>query len=173
MKIIRISVVIAALFSSWLLPARADVAERFGGTNNLSLVASPKSVTAWRTIGSFAASRSFADLTNRFNKAGVGIAVSSNLVAQLTKILQDERSYMPPESHDNCIHEPDLVLTFSDGRKDLDLFFCLDCHVMLVRTSGGQDTKDSLFANGTPKEIVRIMKHIFPKDETIQALRED
>ena len=175
MNIIRISVVIVALFSSWLLPVRADVAERFGGTNNLSLVVSPKSVTAWRTIGSFAASRSFADMTNRFSKAGVGIALSSNLVAQLTQILVEEHSYLSPEWHDNCIHEPDLVLTFSDGTKHLEVFFCLDCHVLMVEIREGQPpvTADSLFAEGVPQKIIRIMKQIFPKDDAIQALHEN
>ena len=178
MKIIHISVVIVALFSSWLLSARADIAERFGGTNNLSLMASQKSVTAWRTIGAFTANSSFTDLTNRFNKAGVGTLVSSNLVTQLTKILLDERSYMPPEWHDHCIHEPDLVLTLSDGAKNLDVFFCLDCQVVMVKTGDrpkGQPpvTTDSLFAEGVPKRIIHIMKQIFPKDDAIQALHEN
>jgi hypothetical protein len=167
------SIIVAVVFSLSFSPVHADIAERFDGISNSNLVRSSTSVMAWRTVGSFSPSDSIADMmSKRFSKSGAGAAVSSNLVAQLSKILLDERSYMSPEWHDNCIHTPDLVLTFSDGKKSLDVFFCLDCQVVMVKTGEGQPpiTTDSLFADGIPQKIILIMKRIFPKDHVIQAL---
>lgn len=175
MRLARSFVILTLVILSSISLVRADIAERFGGIGNSNLVASSISVTAWRTVGSFQTSKSFEDMMKRFNKDGSEIAAPRNLVAQLSRILLDEHSYMPPEVGDACIHEPDLCLTFSDGKKSLDVFFCLGCEVMMVKTGDrpkGQPpiTSDSLFAEGVPQKIIRIMKQIFPKDNAIQGL---
>ena len=175
MRLARSFVILTLVILSSISLVRADIAERFGGIGNSNLVASASQVTTWRTVGSFQTSKSFEDMMKRFNKAGTGTVVSSNLAAQLSRILLDEHSYMSPEVRDNCIHEPDLCLTLSDGKKSLDVFFCLGCEVMMVKTGDrpkGQPpiTSDSLFAEGVPQKIIHIMKQIFPKDNAIQGL---
>jgi hypothetical protein len=146
---------------------RPTVAERFGGNKNTNLIASPKTVTAWRTVGSFGLITSGADMANRFKKVGSGVTVPSNLAVQLAGILLDDRSYESPDVADSCIHVPDLVVTFSDAKKQLDAFFCLDCHVMIVEPGD----RDYLFKQGVPQRVIGIMKQIFPSDAAIQALQ--
>jgi len=147
------------------LPA-TGVSERFGGVTNMDLVAVPKTVTAWRII--FASQRDGPPIvvTNRFTKPGPGILVPTNLVAQLTPILLDRRSYYPPEMHDNCIHQPDLLLTFSDGSKSLDVMFCMNCSIMMVSTKeGGFETVDSLITGAASTKLSHIIQQIFPNED--------
>jgi hypothetical protein len=156
----------------------ATVGARFGGATNVSLVASPKTVTAWRTVGSFQPSESYQDSLKHFTKSGTGILVPPDLVIQFTNILLNERSYISRSVVDQCIHEPDLVLTFSDGTRDLDLFFCMDCQIMLVKIGDGEkgqppNTVDSDFTRIAAPKLTHIIKQIFQKDDAIQRLKDD
>jgi hypothetical protein len=147
-----------------LLP-EASISERFGGVTNLNLVAVTKTITAWRIIFASQPDGPPIVVTNRFTKPGPGILVPTNLVAQMTTILLDRHSYWPPEVGDNCIHQPDLFLTFSDGAKSLDVLFCMDCSVMMVRIKqGGFETVDSLLTNVAFAKLSHIIQQVFPNE---------
>ena len=144
----------------------AAVSQKFGGDTNLSLVASLVTVRAWRIIFTHQDDGPPKPIINRFTKPGPGVLISTNLVAQLTKILIDGHSYMPPDVSDNCIHEPDLLLTFSDGRRTLDVLFCLDCAVMMVRPVEGRfETVDSLLTTPASMRLNQIISQAFPNDD--------
>jgi hypothetical protein len=156
-------VVLALAFLLRPLPLRGDNADRFGGRKNADLLASATSATVWRMFD------------HGLKKLGSGNTVSSNLVAQLTTILLDEHSYMPPDLGDNCIHEPDLLFIFGQAAKKLDIFFCLDCHAVMVKIGEGPKgeppvTKLSLLTGSASRRIVRIVKQVFPNEYAIQAL---
>jgi len=147
------------------LPA-TGVSERFGGVTNMDLVAVPKTVTAWRIIFREPARWASHSRYKSFHKTRPGILVPTILVAQLTPILLDRRSYYPPEMHDNCIHQPDLLLTFSDGSKSLDVMFCMNCSIMMVRTKeGGFETVDSLITGVASTKLSHIIQQIFPNED--------
>jgi hypothetical protein len=151
---------------------------RFGGITNLSLVAFPKTVTAWRTVGAFQPVQSQEDELKRFTKSGTGVLVPTDVFMQLTNILLNEHSYISRSVADSCMHEPDLILTFSDGTRDLDLFFCIDCQIMLVKIGNGENghppnTVDSDLTRAAAPKLAHVIKQIFPKDDTIQRLKDN
>jgi len=176
-QFMRLCIFLLTLSAVCLLGCRRDalgISDRFGGAKNVSLIASPQTVTAWRTIGSFTSITNSEDLLKHFNKSGAGVLVPPDLVMQLTNVLLDKRSYL--NVADACIHVPDLVLTFSNGTNDLDLFFCLDCRVIMVKTGEGEKgqpplTMDSDLAKTASSKLVHIMKKVFPKDDAIQSLK--
>ncbi|MGD0816723.1 MAG: hypothetical protein ABSA83_24290 [Verrucomicrobiota bacterium] len=179
MRILRAAPIIAltvAISLSLPVSAHAGISEIFGGTTNLSLVASPKTVKAWRTVGSLKhhGLGRYEDYASYFNKSGTGVLVPTNLVTQLSKFLLDERNYS--SVRDDCVYQPELVLTFSDGTRNLDLFFSTGCRVMLVKTAdrGSEQAPATVDTTITKhSELVRIMKQIFPNDDAILALKEN
>ena len=175
-----LSLVIVCLFGcSRASQDAVTIGVRFGGTTNVSLVASPKNVTAWRTDSSLQPSESYeVSLLKHFTKSGVSISVPPDLVMQLTNVLLNERSYISRRIADQCIHEPDLVLTFSNGARDLDLFFCIDCEIMFVKIGDGEKGQppnqvDSDFTRVAAPKLAHIIKQIFPKDDAIQRLKDN
>jgi hypothetical protein len=149
---------------------------RFGGSNNCRLVKNPKRVIAWRTVGPPKSEQEIG--RSSFEKVGKDIIVPKKLLTEITDLLLDEKSYLSDESQDNCAHDPDLAFSFSDGTKRLDVFFCLDCQVMIVNNQSAYTENPpfpsySTFQTGIPGKIVRIAKKLFPRDEPIQVLKED
>jgi hypothetical protein len=178
MKAIELLLVVVGLISFATSHLNAgEMEDRFGGNEYVALIEAPTSVKAWRTVGSL---KSYStDLKDFYRKSGKAKLVSTNLVVQLSKVLLDKTSY----SHfggpgKECRPFPSVILTFSNGKRDLDLFFCFECKVLVVKA--GADDK------GTPVELrggsdfdasyvkfARIMKKIFPKDTQIQSLNEE
>ena len=152
-----------------------DVNNRFGGIENATAIAKPDSIKAWRTVGSLKSSESvtFADF---YQKAGKATLVPTNVTEQLCKILLDERSYLHLRGKEkSCTVLPGVILNFSSGKRDLDVFFCFDCNILIVRT--GTDEKRipiELNSDFDPRrpELVRMMKLIFPNDAQVQSLKE-
>jgi len=87
----------------------------------MDLVAVPKTVTAWRDYFREPARWPPIVVTKSFHKTRASVFCSLPFGRAITPILLDRRSYYPPEMHDNCIHQPDLLLTFSDGSRVLDV----------------------------------------------------
>ena len=158
-----------ALFSAAILISfncfGSDASNRFGGVENSAIVAKPVSVKAWRTVGSVKSSPG-----DYFEKFGNPIIVSTNLAAHLSKVLLNESSFENSSSTPKqCLLEPGIVVTFSSGKHDLDVFFCFECNVLVVKS----ETKEiGNSFDPSRVELVQIMKKIFPKDPQIQSLKE-
>jgi len=175
----RLFTFLLTLAAVCLMGCRRDtlgISDRFGGTTNVSIMASPHTVTAWRTVSSFTSITNSEDLLKHFNKSGTGHLVPPDLITQITNVLLNKHSYL--NAADVCIHAPDLVVTFSEGAKGLDLFFCLDCRVIMVKTGEGEKgqpplTADSDLTKTASAKLVHIMKQIFPEDDPIQSLRDN
>ena len=176
MKAIKFLLVAVGLISFATSHLNAgEMEDRFGGNEYVALIEAPTSVKAWRTVGSLKSD--FTDIKDFYRKTGKAKLVSTNLVTQLSKVLLDEKSYSHFDGPGKaCRPFPGVILTFSKGKRDLDLFFCFECKVLVVKA--GTDDK------GTPVELrggsdfdasyakfVRTMKQIFPKDAQIQSLK--
>jgi hypothetical protein len=141
-----------------------QLASQFGGVENVTIITKPDSVNAWRTIGSLNPRES----RNKdfYKKTGVANLVTTDLAAQLSKILLDKHSYLQlGGTLKLCLPEPGVVITFSNGKKDVDVFFCFECNILIA--PGGSTDFDPC-----RPQLVRIMKQIFPKDPQIQSLNE-
>jgi hypothetical protein len=148
---------------------------QLGGIENATIIASPTSVKAWRTIGSLASpfSESFSP-EDFYRKSGKGEIISTNLAAQLSKILLDENSYphsegsLPTPGKD-CFPEPGVVITFSNGKKDVNIFFCFECAILIVNPD--EKTPNGLQTDFDPsrQKLLQIAKKIFPKDSKLQS----
>lgn len=152
---------------------------QLGGVENATIIARPISVKAWRTVGSLELENgnsfpSDSFITNLYRKSGSAILVSTNLAAQLSKVLLDEHSYPPlSQISKSCFPEPGVVITFFDGKKNVDVFFCFECAILIIETDG-KATAGGLQTDFDPSrtELVRIIKKIFPQDARIQSLQE-
>jgi len=144
----------------------SDVESRFGGNENTAIIAAPNSVKVWRTVGSLNSSPG-----DCFEKFGSAIVVSTNLAAQLSKVLLDVHSYEHSDASTpkQCLLQPGVVVTFSKGEHDLDVFFCFECDVLIVKSGTNEIGNDF---SPSRAEFVRIMKKIFQKDAQIQSLKE-
>jgi hypothetical protein len=148
-----------------------------GGIENAAIVAKPVSVMAWRTVGSLELrSRSFGSFTpaHLYQKSGAGNLVSTNLASQLSNLLLDQTSYPHNDGlwAKNCLPEPAVVVTFSNGKKNVDIFFCFECNILIVKTNEKVMT-DGLQTDFDPghAKILAVIKKIFPKDQQIQSLQ--
>ncbi len=145
-----------------------------GGIENAAIIAKPLSVKAWRTVGSLELNSPSFTLDDLYRKSGEGNLVSTNLAAQLSKLLLDESSY-PHYSGlvipKGCLPEPAVVVAFSDGKKNVDVFFCFECAILIIKTDENP-TKIGLQTDFDPSrdKLLQVMKKIFPKDQQIQSL---
>jgi hypothetical protein len=140
-----------------------SVENGLGGTENAAIIAGPSSVKAWRTVGSMQPdSGSSADYYKKFGQA---VLVSTNLAKRLSKVLLAEKSYFRANGMNKaCAPAPGVVVTFSNGKDEVDVFFCFECNILVVQ--GMRSDFDPSRA-----KLLRIMKQIFPKDPQIQSLK--
>ena len=165
---------LAGLFALICCSAQADVSERFGGTNNTRLIASAPVVIAWRTAGSLQTNDYYGELL--WKKSGAPMVVSTNLARELSLILLDERTYYDVGSGlKNSLSWPCVMLTFSEGKSTLDLFFSFRDNSVAAKVGtekfGLPLLVDSNFDPCRAK-ILAIIRKIFPEDAYIQALPE-
>jgi hypothetical protein len=163
---------LASLFVLICCSARADVSERFGGTNNTRLIASAPFVVAWRTAGSLKTNDYYGELL--WKKSGSPMVVSTNLARELSVILLDERTYYEVEgAAKNSLSWPCVMMNFSDGKTSVELFFSFRDNSIAAKVGtekyGMPLLVDSNFDPSRAK-ILAIIKKIFPDDEYIQKL---
>jgi hypothetical protein len=140
-----------------------DVESGLGGITNAAIIAAPSSVKAWRTIGSMEPDTG--SYSNYFQKFGQAVLVSTNLAKRLSKVLLAEKSYFRSDDIKKaCAPTPGVVLTFSNGKDEVNVFFCFECNILVVQ--GMRNDFDPSRA-----KLLRIMKQIFPKDAQIQSLK--
>lgn len=114
------------------LTARARGGEDFvGGAENAAIIAAPDSVMAWRTVGSLLTTNHPAWHEQYFQKSGDGIPVSTNLASQLGGVLLDTNTYLPGSST-GCMARPGVAISFSKGKRTIDLYFCFECGILSI-----------------------------------------
>jgi hypothetical protein len=149
--------------------------ERFGGSTNVALISSPKKVTAFLTRG-FVSKKHPVELPDYWKKSDKSAVLSTNLISKVSQLLLDEKTYFPfHQFKKNCIYQPGIVLTFSDGTREMDVFFCLECDEMIVEPDPNKDGRSASINNEidpSHREFVRLMKQIFPDTPEIQSLKE-
>ena len=153
-------------------PAHGDVSERFGGTNNTHLLASAPVIIAWRTAGSLQTNDYYGELL--WKKSGPPMVVSTNLARELSFILLDERTYYAVEgAPKNSLSWPCVMMSFTDGKTTLDLFFSFRDNSIAVKVGTEKYGLPLLVdSNIDPcrAKILAIIKKIFPEDAYLQAL---
>jgi hypothetical protein len=152
--------------------ARPDISEYFDGTNNVQLIGAPASVTAWRTAAWFKGDQNYSP-GDTWQKAGEAVPVPSNLVAQLSKVLLDRRSYGSAKA---SIALPCVVINFSNSNRGVGVFFSFADNSLAVKTQRFEPSGRTLIVGGdfdpARAELVRIIKKIFPNDTRMQTLSE-
>lgn len=144
-------------------------------SENVAIITNADSVKAWRTLGSVKREQYEYKREHRINpgfsaepedyfvKSGEPVLVSTNLASQLSALLLDTNTLSGGAKR--CGPEPGVVVTFSQGTRSVDLFFCFECEILVVNNMNEQYDFDP----GCPA-ILKIMKKIFPKDREIQSL---
>ncbi len=159
------------LFAASYLNAKI-VGQLFGGDENVAIIANPISVKAWRTVGSLK-TKSLRRKDDYYLKSGEAILVSTDLAKQLSKVLLNEHSYGGGKL---CAPAPVVVVTFSNGKKDVNIYFCFECDILVVTTDGKSASDRFHLSQGafdpSRTKLLRIVKKIFPKDPQIQSLDE-
>jgi hypothetical protein len=153
-----------------------DVSDYFDGTNNARIIASPASVTAWRTAAWYKGDEKFSS-QDLYQKAGTPVPVPSDLASRLSNLLLDKRTYwIHPNSAKGSIALPAIVMTFSNSTRGVDVFFSFADNSLQVKMVQPSSTGQAQLTGGdfdpSRAELVRIVKRIFPTDERIQALSE-
>jgi hypothetical protein len=144
----------------------ADDGAKLFGDENAATIANPVFIKACRTVGSRTLSP-----PEYFEKSKDLLSVSTNLAKELSHVLLNEKSYefSNGSTPRGCLLQPIVAVTYSDGKREVDVFFDFECTVLNVKSQ----TKDigNVF---TPSrgQIVRIIKKIFPNDSEIQSLKE-
>jgi hypothetical protein len=163
---------LVGLFVLLCCSARADVVERFGGTNNTRLVASAPVVIAWRTAGSMKTNDYYGELL--WKKSGPPMVVSTNLARELSMILLDERTYYEVEgAPKSSLPWPCVMMSFTDGKNSLDVFFSFRDNSIAAKIGAEKFGLPLLVdSNIDPSraKILAIIKRIFPEDAYIQGL---
>lgn len=144
-----------------------DVSKVFGGKEAAAIIRNADSAKAWKTLGLVekeqyeAGKRAGFNPADFYRKAGDPILVSNDMASQLSKALLDKHSYSNiGSSLKDCEPEPGVVITFSEGNKSVDVFFCFDCKILIVNNIQCD------FDPGCPG-FLEIMKKIFPSDRKI------
>jgi len=142
-----------------------DDGAKLFGIESASIIAESVSVKACRTVGSRTLSP-----PEYFEKARDSLNVSTNLARRLSQVLLNEKSYeFSNSSTGSCVLQPIVAITYSDGKRDVDVYFCFDCTVLVVKSQ----TKEVGNRFGPSRaELVQIIKEIFPDDSQIQSLKE-
>ena len=96
-------------------------------------------------------------------KAGNGVAVPTNLVAELSAILLDEKSYSWGFT-DGCTHFPCYVITFTKGTNIVNVSISLECTEVRSRP----DEFANLVGSAQDK-VVQIMKEVLKPDSASPA----
>jgi len=152
-----------------------DLSGCFNGTTNLQLIASPSTVTAWRTDAWFKGDGNFSP-EELYQRGEPPVVVSTNLAAELSKLLLNKRTYdFHPGTAKSSIAEPCVVVTFSNSTRGLDVFFSFADNSLLVKLDqlsplGHQFTGADF--DPSRGKLVRLVKKIFPEDKRMQALSE-
>ncbi|HXB58915.1 MAG TPA: hypothetical protein VNU95_05100 [Candidatus Acidoferrales bacterium] len=144
----------------------SGVDKAVGGSANMTVIAYPDSIDAWRTVASLKQERKMGfQMPELLEKAGKPIPVSKDLAAQLAKLLEDPHTYLKPgTSLKDCIPVPDVVIAFMRGNREVDAYFCFEYNVLVV------DQVQSDIDRGRPA-ILKTVKQIFRNDQEIQSLK--
>jgi hypothetical protein len=160
----------AAAMSIVALECRGDestiITNVFGGSENVAIVANADSVKAWRTLGSVRAEERGPlpnDYPDYYRKTGEPVLVSTNLAGELSTLLLDKISYWT-RPYKNCRPDPEVVVTFSQGNKSVDVFFCFECKTLVVNS-------EPSYIDPGSQLILQVIKKVFPNDRKIQSLQ--
>ena len=142
-----------------------DLKDVFGADGAQDVIAKPTKVQAYRL-----ADMSFYKPTVDDYKTTAGpIDVSEALAQQTSKLLLDTDSYLW-DIGKGCEPLFGVRLSFTQGEKQTDVFFCFECDILAVYFQGkpvGSEDFDKI-----RPQLVKIMKQIFPDDAVIQGLKD-
>ena len=155
--------------------AKEYISKLFGGEANIQIISAPETVQAWRTVGFLRKAATDepapAEWADFYKKAGEPVTVERALAEELRTRLLDFKTYRYDLGSKNCPRPtPGFVLTFSQGRRSVDVFFCFECNDVVVRAAGGKETFGDI--DPSRNELLRLIKRIFPNDLNVQGLPE-
>jgi hypothetical protein len=154
------------------LSRHIDLQKLFGGPENLQVIHSPDKVQVWQTIGFLKSSEAHDhDMSDYHKKAGEPIIVSASLVKNFSEKLSNPSSYYSDSGGTkSCIPLPGLVLAFTREDREVDVFLCFECDILMIQV--GDTYKAEADFDPSHNDLLHLIKALYPKDERVQALRE-
>ncbi len=149
-----------------------DLEKLFGGPENLKVIQSPDKVEVWQTVGFLKSSEAHdLEMSDYRKKGGTPLVVPDSVAKSLSRTLSHSYSYYSDRgSAKSCIALPGFVLGFTRGDREVDVFLCFECDIILVQV--GETFKTEADFDPSHNDLLGLMKVLYPKDEKIQNLRE-
>jgi hypothetical protein len=170
--VIVIALIVIALGAAAFFYFRTDprVEKLFGGKNNLLVVTSPTRVQAYRIKP--LNEQADSGVPNIFGYPIISgpIDVGSNSAQRIGNILASSSTY-EWGTVKRCAFMPGVALTFTRDDEQVTVLFCFSCYELGVVVDGkrvGHEDFDS-----QRKNLLEVMKHLFPADKEIQALKSE
>jgi hypothetical protein len=172
---IALCVAVAAGYFAWLHHQRShiDLQKLFGGPENLSIVRSSDKVRIWKTAG-FLSTEELSpqsDMSTFRKKGGEPMTVPGSMAKSFSEKLSNPSSYYSDSgSEKSCIPLPGFVVGFTRGDREIDVFLCFECDILLIQV--GDTFKTEVDFDPSHNELLRVIKALYPNDDKVQALRE-
>ena len=136
----------------------------FGSEAAATAVRNATTVQAYRL-----ASPSFFEQTlDKYEMAAGPVAVPTKLADQLKQLLLDPGSY-DFSAAKSCLPDHGVRIEFVDGKRKIDVLLCFECRILSVydngQSAGGEDF------DPINRQLIDIVKQLFPNDTAIQALK--
>jgi len=161
-------------YFAWRHRHHIDIQKLFGGPENLQVVQAPEKVQIWKTAGFLNIREGFdgqPDMNAFYKKGGEPMIVPDSLVKSFSERLSNASSYYyDPTSEKTCMPMPGFVLGFMRGKREVDVFLCFECDVLMVQV--GENFKAQADFDPSHNELLRLVKVLYPNDDRVQALRE-
>jgi len=176
--VVIFGVAVALYFPRPLSSRDPLVREHLGGAAKARVIASAHTVKAWRTVGSFRDQETMTgeNFGEFYLKSGAPAVVPQRLATQLRRILLDPASYMnfDPPQEKMSVTMPCVVFSFADGDAEVDVFVSFADDTLQVKPDGATQSGSGAMAAGyfdpVRKELIEVVKQIFPADRQIQSL---
>jgi hypothetical protein len=137
---------------------------------NQTILTAPDSVKAYSTVGFLTNSPADSEKTLQafYQKETNFVPVPQDAAERVVRIITVEDR--TTDHYPSCIYTPGFVMTFIQGDKSIDIFFCFECGGIMMKKSGEPKIQDLGLTSKYGKELRDIFKKLFPSDPKVQKL---
>jgi hypothetical protein len=170
---IAICFAVAGGYFAWRHQNHPDLEKLFGGPENQEVVRSPGKVLIWKTAGFLNVHDGLdgqPDMKAYYRKGGEPLVVPDSLAKSFSELLSKSSSYYyDTTSSKSCAPMPGFVLGFMHGKREVDVFLCFECDILMVQVE--ENYKEADF-DPSHNNLLQLVKALYPGDQKVQAIRE-